>query len=178
VTAGRAFTEELFNTYARSQGRRGWVEMTPINVMSGAPHLARLFPELRLVNIFRDGRDVASSLISVGWMENAHAALSWWEERMLRGHEQCRSLPAGSLLTVRFERLLVDDREGVLEELLEFMGWEEDPAMRRFFERRMPPEEAHAGRWKNHFAGRERELVAAEYEAILIRLRDAGVPVP
>jgi hypothetical protein len=146
--------------------------------MSGAPHLARLFPELRLVNVIRDGRDVASSLIGVGWMENAQAALSWWEERMLRGHEQCRSLPAGSLLTVRFERLLVDDREGALEDLLGFVGWEENPTVRRFFERRMPPEEAHVGRWKTHFSGRERELLATDYEAILARLRAAGVPVP
>jgi Sulfotransferase family len=178
VAAGRGLMEELFGGYARLRGRGGWVEMTPINAMWGAPHLNRLFPESRFVNVIRDGRDVASSLIAVGWLGAVGEALGWWEDRMLKGHERCRSLPPGALLTVRFERLLVDDREGALEELRSFMGWEEDASMRRFFTRRMPPEEAHVGRWKMHFTGRERRLVEAEYAAILERLRTAGVSTP
>jgi hypothetical protein len=152
--------------------------MTPINAMWGAPHLARLFPELRLVNIIRDGRDVASSLVEVGWLPDAQTALDWWEERMARGHEQCSLLPAGSLLTVRFERLLIDDREGALRELLDFLDWEEEPSMRRFFTRRMRPEEAHVGRWKTHLDDSERTLLTARYEAILTRLQAAGVSTP
>jgi Sulfotransferase family len=178
LAAGRGLMEELFGGYARARDRRGWVEMTPINAMWGAPYLARLFPELRFVNVIRDGRDVASSLIAVGWQTDVGEALGWWEERMRRGHEQCRSLPPGALLTVRFERLLRDDREGCLRELHSFMGWEEDPRVRGFFTRRMPLEEAHIGRWQKHFSGRERELVAAEYAAILERLEAAGVPTP
>jgi hypothetical protein len=177
LAAGRSLMEEIFGGYARSQGRRGWVEMTPINAMWGAPYLLRLFPELRFVNVIRDGRDVAASLLAVGWLADAREALGWWAERMLRGHRELATLPAGSLLTVRFERLLVDDREGGLREIQRFMGWEED-AMRRFFTRRMPPEEAHVGRWETDFSEREREFVAAEYEAILDRLRAAGVTVP
>jgi Sulfotransferase family len=177
VAAGRSLVEEIFGGYARSQDRRGWVEMTPINAMWGAPYLLRLFPELRFVNVIRDGRDVAASLIAVGWLADAREALSWWEERMLRGHGQLAVLPAGSLLTVHFERLLVDDREGGLREIQRFMGSEDD-AMRRFFTRRMPPEEAHVGRWQTDFSERERELVATEYEAIRERLRTAGVTVP
>jgi hypothetical protein len=178
VAAGRSLMEKLFGDYARSQDKRGWVEMTPINAMWGAPYLLRLFPELRFVNVIRDGRDVAASLIAIGWQSDGLEGLSWWEERMLRGHRQLATLPAGSLLDVRFERLLVDDREGGLQELYRFMGWEEDDAMRRFFNRRMPPAEAHVGRWKTDFSGRERELVASEYEAILERLRAAEVPLP
>jgi hypothetical protein len=175
--AARGLIEELFGGYAHAQGRRGWVEMTPINAMWGAPYLLRLFPELRFVNVIRDGRDVAASLLAVGWLADVREALGWWEERMLRGHRELTALPSGSLLTVRFERLLVDDREGGLREIQRFMGCEED-AMRRFFTRRMPPEEAHVGRWQTDFSEREREFVAAEYEAILDRLRAAGVTVP
>jgi Sulfotransferase family len=176
--AARELIEGLFGDYARSQGRRGWVEMTPINAMWGAPYLAAIFPRLRFVNVVRDGRDVAGSLIRVGWATDARAALAWWEERMLRGHRQLALLPARSLLTVRFERLLVEDREGGLAELLSFMGWEEDPLMRRFFTRRMPASEAHVGRWRSDFSGRERELLASEYEAALARLHAAGAITP
>jgi hypothetical protein len=178
LAAGRGLMEDLFGGYARSRDRGGWVEMTPINAVWGAPYLARLFPELRFLNVIRDGRDVASSLIAVGWQADVREALRWWEERMRRGHEQCQSLAPGALLTVRFERLLRDDRDGCLQELHNFMGWDEDPRVRGFFTRRMPPEEAHIGRWKTHFHGREREFVATEYAAILERLQDAGVPTP
>jgi hypothetical protein len=178
TAAGRGLMEELFGGYARAQGRRGWVEMTPINAMWGAPYLLQVFPELRFVNVIRDGRDVAASLVAVGWIADVREALGWWEERMYRGHRQLATLPAGSLLDVRFERLLIEDREGALQELYTFMGWEEDDSMRRFFTRRMPPQDAHVGRWKSDFAGRERELVTGEYEAILDRLRAAGVPLP
>jgi hypothetical protein len=178
MAAGRSLMEELFGGYARSQDRRGWVEMTPINAMHGAPQLARMFPDLRFVNAIRDGRDVASSLIAVGWAKDAREALGWWEERMLRGHRQLTALPAGSLLTVRFERLLSEDREAGLQELLDFMGWEEDPRMRRFFTRRMTPEQAHVGRWGTHFSGPERDFVVREYESILWRLGAAGAPTP
>ncbi len=178
AAAGRNLMQDLFRGYARSQARRGWVEMTPINAMHGAPHLARMFPELRFVNVIRDGRDVAGSLIAVGWASDAREALGWWEERMLRGHRQLAALPAGSLVTVRFEQLLIDDREGGLQALLDFMGWEEDPAMRRFFTRRMPVEDAHVGRWRTHFTGRERDLLEREYKAALSRLSAAGAPTP
>ncbi len=178
VAAGRGLLEELFGGYARAQERRGWVEMTPMNAMWGAPCLARLFPELRFVNVIRDGRDVVASLIGMGWLTDPYEALLWWEQRMLRGHRQLQDLPADAVLTLHLERLLVDDREGAFRELLEFMGWDEDASMRGFFTRRMPPEEAHVGRWKRDFSGRERERVETEYEAILDRLRAAAVPLP
>jgi hypothetical protein len=178
VAAGHDLMQELFGGYARSQGRHGWVEMTPINAMHGAPHLARMFPELRFFNVIRDGRDVASSLLAVGWADDAREALDWWEQRMLRGHRQLSALPTGSLLTVRFERLLITDRDQALRELLDFMGWEDDPRMRRFFTRRMGAEQAHVGRWETHFSDAERDWVAGEYEAILARLRAAGVQTP
>jgi hypothetical protein len=178
LAAARWLVQELFGGYARSQGRRSWVEMTPINAMWGAPHLARLFPQLRFVNVIRDGRDVASSLLAVGWASDVRAALGWWEERMLRGHEQCKLLARGTLLTMRFERLLVEDREGGLRELQGFMGWRSEPAMERFFTRRMPPEQAHVGRWRQHFRGAEREALEAQYARSVARLRLAGVEIP
>jgi hypothetical protein len=178
VAASRGLVDDLFESYARSQGRRGWVEMTPINAMWGAPHLARLFPELRFVNVIRDGRDVAASLVGMGWLRDPYEALAWWEQRMLRGHLQLAALPADALLTLRLERLLIDDREGALRDLHRFMDWEEDDSVRAFFTRRMRPEEAHVGRWRTDFSARERERIATEYEAILDRLRAAAVPIP
>jgi hypothetical protein len=178
VAAGRKLMEELFGGYAHSMGKPGWVEMTPINSIWGAPALARLFPELRMVYVMRDGRDVASSLIGRGWMADVREALAWWETRMGQCHRMCQKLAPGAMHTVYFERLLVEDRAGALRELQAFLGWVDEPTVQRFFAHRMTPANAHVGRWKTHLARAERAFLAAEYPAAITRLQAAGVPVP
>jgi hypothetical protein len=179
VAAGRKLMEELFGDYARSKGKRGWVEMTPINAIWGAPVLARLFPELRMVYVMRDGRDVASSLIGVGWMSDIREALAWWETRMWQCHKMCqRGLAPGAMHIVRFERLLVEDRLGALKDLHDFLGWADEPTVQHFFAHHMTPDDAHIGRWKTHLSHMDREFLAAEYPIALTRLKAAGVPVP
>jgi len=176
--AGRALIEEIFDDYARRKGKRGWVEMTPVNSIWGASTLARLFPELRMVYVMRDGRDVASSLVTHGLISDVREALGWWETRMRQSHDMCQSLAPGALHIVRFERLLVEDRAGALRELREFFGWADEPTMQRFFTRRMPPELAHVGRWKTHCSPQDRAFLAAEYPAAVTRLKAANVPIP
>jgi Sulfotransferase family len=178
IAAGRELVEKLFDTYAHSKGKRGWVEMTPVNAIWGAPALAKMFPELRMVCVTRDGRDVASSLVGIGWIADIREALAWWETRMSQCHNMCQSLAPGALHVVRFERLLIEDREGALQELREFFGWEEEITMQRFFARRMTAEDAHVGRWKTRSSEEERLFLQAEYPAAVERLRAAGVPVP
>jgi hypothetical protein len=175
VAAGRNLMEEIFGNYTRGRGRRGWIEMTPVNAMHGAPHLAALFPELRFLYIVRDGRDVVSSLMSLGWMNDVLEALSWWEERMLRSHQMCLALPRGSLHVLRFEQLLVESRNREYEALLAFLAWPDEAEMRRFFELQMPAEKAHVGRWNTHLTRRQRMLLAGAYPATVARLHAAGV---
>ena len=65
-----------------------------------------------------------------------------------------------------------------IEELLAFLGWGDEPQVRRFFAEKMIPEKAHVGRWKVYLTTAERSYVEAEYEAILGRLRVEGVMLP
>jgi Sulfotransferase family len=178
LAAGRALIEEIFGDYAHSQGKNGWVEMTPINAIWGAPALARMFPQLRMVYVMRDGRDVASSLLGIGWISDIGEALAWWETRMWQCHKMCQKLAPGSMHTVCFERLLIDDREGALQELRDFLGWSDEPAMQHFFTDHMTSKDAHVGRWKTHLSDQESAFLATAYPASLTRLKAAGVPVP
>jgi hypothetical protein len=178
VFAARSLVQEIFGGYASSRGRRGWIEMTPVNAMHGAPHLVRLFPELRFVYVMRDGRDVVGSLIDVGWMDDVRQALAWWEERMLMSHRACRALPEGSLHVLRFEQLLVEDRMGAYQRLLAFLAWPDEAGLRDFFERQMPVEQAHVGSWRTRLPRRVRSVLEGEYAQALGRLRAAGVATP
>jgi hypothetical protein len=176
--AARGLTDELLGGYARTVGRRGWVEMTPINSIWGAPALARLYPRMRLVNVVRDGRDVAASLIGIGWIADVREALAWWEVRMGQAHRLCRALPPGSLHSIAFERLALDDRAGALRELCDFLGWSVQPTMEHFMAEQLRPEDAHVGRWQTHLSAAQRAFLADEYPATLARLSDAGVRLP
>ena len=172
VAAGRHLMQDLFGSFAQREGKRGWVEMTPSNAVY-APVLARLLPELRFVLTVRDGRDVASSMVALGWSPNFQRALRRWELVAIRGKMMCELLPAGALHVVRFEQLFVENREASYKALLRFLGWRDEPKMRRFFEERMTPERAHVGRWEADFTAAERESITAEYTAMQERLTAA-----
>jgi hypothetical protein len=176
--AARGLIDELLGGYARAMGRRGWIEMTPINSIWGAPALARLYPRMRLVNVVRDGRDVAASLIAIGWFADVREAFAWWEVRIGQAHRLCRALPPGSLHSIGFERLAVEDREGAVRELCDFLDWPVEPAMERFMAERMRPENAHVGRWETDLSAAQRAFLAEEYPAALWRLSEAGVQLP
>src|SRR2546421_2246442 len=110
VESARALVEALLDPLATAAGKEGWVEMTPRIVFHGRM-LHRLFPEMKLVHTVRDGRDVASSLVSRGWQPDLDQALSWWEKRMLRAHRGLRKLPEDNVYAVNLEDLVLHRRE-------------------------------------------------------------------
>jgi hypothetical protein len=151
--------------------------MTPRNVMH-APVLNRLFPRSKLVHIVRGGPDVAGSLLSLNWKSDVLEALDWWEARVTQAFRATRGLPANRVHVVRFERLTVQDRESALKEILEFLEWDDDAGLRRFFDERMRAENAHVDRWRADFDPSTQETISRHYEAALARLSAQGISLP
>jgi hypothetical protein len=172
--ACRELMDGLLGGYARSRGKSGWVEMTPLNAM-WAPHLARIYPELRMVHTVRDGRDVAASLVGLGWVADVPQALEWWEERLLWADRMCGRVGGDGALVVGFERLVVEDRECAFAELATFVDCPDSAAVRRYFDRRVTPELAHIGRWRTSLDAADRAFLEQAYPQTLARLREAGV---
>jgi hypothetical protein len=154
--------------------RPSWVETSPRTVVF-APQLVELFPHARIVNMVRDGRDVAVSKMRQGLqVPDSFAALDWWARKILRGERQAARAGAG-VLTVRLEDLVRDDREATYARLLGALGIEDAPAMRAFFDTRMPAQDAHIGRWRDEIGAAERARFDARYRALVAELRDQGV---
>jgi len=116
--------------------------------------LREAVPDLRTVNVVRDGRAVASSWLQMGWWDGWRGPGQWlygplppelheaWERSgrsfavlaalgwrvLVDAAERARALtPPGQWLDVRYEDLLADPR-GVLDEALAFLGLPWTPA--------------------------------------------------
>jgi hypothetical protein len=173
--AGR-FAHQLLDPVAARHGAAGWIEMTPANVRSPAT-LLRIFPTMRLVHSVRDGRDVAASVVRMWWGPNdLDEALDWWAAKLARAFKASGSLPPDRVHVVRMEDLTVEHRDREYRRLLDFVGLEDDPAMRSFFETTMMPDRAHLGRWRDDVPPDRLAEFEAHYERLARRLAGEGHP--
>jgi hypothetical protein len=124
---------QIFALYARSKGKARYADKTPEHVRA-IPRLASLFPEARFVHVIRDGRDVALSLLDMGWgPQTVAAAALYWRQRVELGIKAGRVLPS-RYREVKYEDLVADP-EGVVRSLCEFLELSFDGRMLRYFER-------------------------------------------
>jgi hypothetical protein len=123
--------------------------------------LREALPDLKVVNVVRDGRAVANSWLQMGWWDGWKGPDKWiygplpaqlqqeWEDHrrsfpvlaalawkmLMTAYEDARSLtPADQWLDVRYEDLLLDP-VATCKQMLEFLGLEWDAAFQTGFER-------------------------------------------
>ncbi|MBW3665220.1 MAG: sulfotransferase [Actinobacteria bacterium] len=89
-----------------------------------------LFPGAKFLHIYRDGRDVVTSLMRRGWadFEGSHRT---WEGHVRVAREFGTVVGDGSYFEVRYEQFIADD-EGVAGQLFEFLGIPMHPATQQF----------------------------------------------
>jgi hypothetical protein len=131
LAACRSYTgmiDELFQTWLRKEGKQRWGDKTPQNVLH-MHTLAAIFPQARFIHVYRDGRDVARSLISSPFgPENWFTAASQWQSLVQAGRQAGAQLPEGMYTEVRYETLL-NDLETTLRQVCEFLEEPFDPAI-------------------------------------------------
>lgn len=91
------------------------------------PELSALYPDARFIHLIRDGRDVAISLIKVGWAHYYERDFLW--KRRLRFRRECADAPfANQILDVRYEDL-VTKLEPTVAGICAFLDEEFEPGM-------------------------------------------------
>jgi hypothetical protein len=168
--AGARLVRRLLGAVADAERKDSWIEMTPTTAMN-ATSLLRLFPDMRIVHVVRDGRDVAASVARL-WGWDPEAALEWWLRRVRRVFLEQRALPAGTMLTLRLERLVVSDREPSYAALLEFLRLEDEPEMRRCFDEHVSPARMRTGLWSVRMSDPRGRRLAERYREMLAELDD------
>ncbi len=175
VGAAARLVRSLLGGVADSEGKGYWTEMTPASALN-ATSLLRLFPDMKLVHVVRDGRDVAASVARL-WGWEPEAALEWWLRRVRRVFLEGQALPAGTMLTLRLERLVVSDRERSYSALFEFLRLEDEPETRRFFDERISPARMRTGPWSERLSEVRGARLAERYREMLVELEgEIGEP--
>jgi len=176
VAASRRLFFDLLSPLAAEAGKPALVEMSCFTI-AAAPGLARIFPEARFVHTVRDGRDSGSSKVSLRQKPHhptdAASGIDFWADRLRQAEEGVRGLAPAErerLLVSSLDDLVWGDRKAAYAALLDFLGIEDEPAMREFFDREMNADAAHRERWREGLSESEQAAVVARYEATLARL--------
>jgi hypothetical protein len=128
--AGRAFFNEMAQQYVAKLGKPGVVafgEKTPEH--SGyLPRIRQLFPEARIIVLYRDGRDVAASLSRMPWMSpNLYVNFLVWT---YYNWILCRARREGvpNLYFARYESIVADPAEQMAS-ILDFLELPYEPSV-------------------------------------------------
>jgi len=113
------FWNHVFTGYARKNNKLYWAEKTPTNVFYGSL-LLRWFDGLKVINMVRDGRDVACSTMDRWPQYDYRSTLKSWAARLNRILEDQERMPQGSYINIRYEDL-VRETESTVKRLSEFL---------------------------------------------------------
>jgi hypothetical protein len=180
LAASRTLFYDLLGPLAERAGKPVLVEMSCFTI-AAADGLARIFPEARFVHSVRDGRDSGSSKVSL--RQKPHhptdiaSGIEFWADRLRQAEEGVRGLePADRerLRVIGLDELVWSDREAAYSELREFLGIDDEPAMREFFESEMSADAAHRERWRKGLSQAEQAEITRLYESELDRLEAEG----
>jgi Sulfotransferase family len=131
LTAAEA-VRAFYRLYASKQGKARWGDKTPGYIRKTQP-IQRVLPEARFIHMIRDGRDVALSVMPLGFgPSTVTEAAELWVKRVSTGRRQASS--ANHYTEVTYEELIADT-EGTLRRVCGFLDLGFDPAMLAYHER-------------------------------------------
>lgn len=144
-----AFFDDLYGQLARRQDADAshWLDDTPYNVLR-ADMLLRVFPDMKLIHIHRDPRDVLASYLQQNWGGDDVVATARRLGNVLTVWCNAREhLPAEAYLEVSFEELARSPQEQLARivafvDLPNYSFSEEELALIDY-------KRAHIGRWKD-----------------------------
>jgi hypothetical protein len=175
LVASRQFFYDLSSCQFKKDTVRYFADSTPVNTMQ-AHFIYQLFPNALFINMIRDGRDVAYSVLKESWgPSDPFKGLKWWGNRVLVSHQSLSQLPNKQHLEIRLEELIVSDRETQYLKILNFLGISDHPSVREFFNHEMRPEKMSQGEWKE----KVKDPIAfdKEYDKVLLKLKQQGINI-
>jgi hypothetical protein len=166
--------EALLGSWARSRGKARWGEKTPHHTLHWRS-IVEGFPDLQILHVVRDGRDVALSFRSAPFgPKHVYQAAQHWMRNVDAAEAARAAVGDTAFLQVRYEDLLASP-EGELRRICEFLGEPYDPAMLAFHRQdiayptdarnegglRRPVQRENREKWRTGLSARELRIFEA-----------------
>jgi len=179
VVNAQHFTEGIFALAMNKTAKNRWLEKTPANIVY-MKELLEIYPRAKLIHIYRDGRDVASSIIENGfwpiWQNDVlpvYAKLRgksvrdcaiYWREFLRFGFSQAQDLSQNRCIHIEMEDL-ISKTEEKLKEICDFIDETFDESMTH-----VHLHKHNIGRWANTFSDKDKNAFKDEAGDLLIEL--------
>jgi len=146
------FFQDLYTNLAR-EGQTHWLDDTPTNLLH-THELRGLFPDMRLVHIYRDPRDVTASYSRFAWGGGNFVAIARRLAGIYRHWFEIREgLSGDCVLEISLEELAAEPVAG-LTKICNFVELDFEESLMQ-----IPLDKVHAGRWR-------RDIPESEWEAV------------
>ena len=179
LLASRIFRASRAELPAETEGRAAFREMTGqmrgdeqgclvLDMHRGLDRILDLVPDVRIVHLLRDPRDVARSAIGMGWAGNVYNGAKIWLETEEIWERCLPRLAPGQMHELRYEDL-VKSPEAELTGICNFLGVAYDPAMLTYGENSTyeAPDPKLIEQWRRKQSPRELGLVEARLGPLL-----------
>jgi hypothetical protein len=178
LEATRTLTHSIMEKVAQGCGAHRWVDTTPANARK-ANLIAPIYPNYKVIVVVRDGRDVAASFVHQDFgPSDVFEAIAQWEQRMIKSDQAIKKCPAGVVLSLDLQDLVVSARDKSLKMILEHCELDDSPEMRDWFNATVTAEGAHSGRWRRDFDETTCDAIDEVYAESCDRLRELGIAIP
>lgn len=161
---------DLVQDFLRQRMHRDLKELIGATIHRGMAKIPRIWPEARYLYLYRDGRDVASSVVGMGWCGNVYVGADWWLAAEREWAALQRSIRKDQWIEVRFEDLVTTPRVE-LARICAFVGVNYSEAMFDyvFLSRYQAPDETRCAQWRSHLRPVEVRRVEARLAEGLTR---------
>jgi len=119
---------ELANSFLEQVLQRKQSQQIVAVVHRNFDQLQRIWPNARYIHIVRDPRDVAKSVIGMGWAGNVWDGVRFWVEAEQIWEQMQAQLSNDRFIEIKYEELICFP-ETVLNRVCQFLGLEFNPAM-------------------------------------------------
>ena len=155
----------IYAYWALRQGKVRWGGKTP-DYSAHMKFLTELFPDIKIIHIIRDGRDVALSFLQRRWgPKDPYIAATYWKKRVERGSAG-KQLFDDICLEIKYEDLLQSPQK-TFQNIVHFLNYNEldyNQIVNKFSENIIPTIKANnTDKWKTGM--NDRDICAFEIVA-------------
>lgn len=161
--------DELVNDFFAQRLRASGKKTVAAMVHMDIDRILHIWPEARFIHLIRDPRDVALSVIQMGWFGNVYTAIDKWIHAE-RGWDELRpQLADDRWIEVRFSDL-ISDHEATLARVCAFLDVEYTDQMLSYAEETDYglPNPSRIGSWKGKMSDRDTRILEGKVGSLLV----------